>query len=121
MPGRAERAVGGKSCRPRRQVLEHPGHAREARAGADPSASYLPRRILTGGPAAGRSSGRWLAAGHGAGTPGIRSRRHTAPMRQIETFAAEHGRDPGELDMILRVYPQEAATMDDAVEFLDRA
>ena len=42
-------------------------------------------------------------------------------MRQIETFAAEHGRDPGELDMILRVYPQEAATMDDAVEFLDRA
>jgi alkanesulfonate monooxygenase SsuD/methylene tetrahydromethanopterin reductase-like flavin-dependent oxidoreductase (luciferase family) len=42
-------------------------------------------------------------------------------MRQIETFAAEHGRDPGELDMILRVYPQEAATVDDAVEFLDRA
>jgi probable F420-dependent oxidoreductase len=45
----------------------------------------------------------------------------TAPMRQIETFAAEHGRDPGELDMILRVYPQGEATVDDAVEFLVRA
>ena len=42
-------------------------------------------------------------------------------MRQIETFAAEHGRDPGELDMILRVYPQGEATVDDAVEFLVRA
>jgi probable F420-dependent oxidoreductase len=45
----------------------------------------------------------------------------TAPMRQIEAFAAEHGRDPGELDMILRVYPQGAATVDDTVEFLVRA
>jgi probable F420-dependent oxidoreductase len=45
----------------------------------------------------------------------------TAPMRQIETFAAEHGRDRGELDMILRVYPQGEATVDDAVEFLVRA
>jgi len=42
-------------------------------------------------------------------------------MRQIETFAAEHGRDPGELDMILRVYPQGEATVDDVVEFLVRA
>jgi alkanesulfonate monooxygenase SsuD/methylene tetrahydromethanopterin reductase-like flavin-dependent oxidoreductase (luciferase family) len=39
-------------------------------------------------------------------------------MRQIETLAAKHGRDPGELDMILRVYPQGDATVDDAVEFL---
>jgi alkanesulfonate monooxygenase SsuD/methylene tetrahydromethanopterin reductase-like flavin-dependent oxidoreductase (luciferase family) len=45
----------------------------------------------------------------------------TAPMRQVEAFAAEHGRDPGELDMILRVYPQGAATVDDTVEFLVRA
>jgi probable F420-dependent oxidoreductase len=45
----------------------------------------------------------------------------TAPMRRIEAFAAEHGRDPGELDMILRVYPQGEGTADDAVEFLRRA
>jgi probable F420-dependent oxidoreductase len=45
----------------------------------------------------------------------------TAPMRQVEAFAAEYGRDPGELDMILRVYPQGGATVDDTVEFLVRA
>jgi probable F420-dependent oxidoreductase len=45
----------------------------------------------------------------------------TAPMRQIETIAASHGRDPSELDMVLRVYPQGDATVDDAVEFLVRA
>jgi alkanesulfonate monooxygenase SsuD/methylene tetrahydromethanopterin reductase-like flavin-dependent oxidoreductase (luciferase family) len=45
----------------------------------------------------------------------------TAPMRQIETSAAKYGRDPSELDMILRVYPQGDATVDDAVEFLTRA
>ena len=45
----------------------------------------------------------------------------TAPMRQIETIAAEHGRDPKQLHMILRVYPQGDATVDDAVEFLVRA
>jgi alkanesulfonate monooxygenase SsuD/methylene tetrahydromethanopterin reductase-like flavin-dependent oxidoreductase (luciferase family) len=45
----------------------------------------------------------------------------TAPMQQIETIAAEHGRDPKQLHMILRVYPQGDATVDDAVEFLLRA
>ena len=45
----------------------------------------------------------------------------TAPVRQIETFAAEYGRDPGELGVLLRVYPQGEATVDDAVEFLVRA
>ena len=46
----------------------------------------------------------------------------TAPMRQIETFAAaEFGRDPAELDMILRVYPRGEATVDDIIEFLARA
>jgi probable F420-dependent oxidoreductase len=45
----------------------------------------------------------------------------TGPVRQVERFAAEHGRDPGDLDMILRVYPQGDATVDDAVTFLARA
>jgi probable F420-dependent oxidoreductase len=45
----------------------------------------------------------------------------TAPMRQIQSLAAEYGRDPGELDAILRVYPQGEGTADDAVAFLLRA
>ncbi|WP_297543308.1 TIGR03619 family F420-dependent LLM class oxidoreductase [Amycolatopsis sp.] len=45
----------------------------------------------------------------------------TAPMNQIGKLAAEHGRDPGNLDMILRVYPQGNGTADDVVEFLTRA
>lgn len=45
----------------------------------------------------------------------------TARIRQIGAFATEYGRDPSELDTILRVYPQGEATVDDALEFLARA
>jgi probable F420-dependent oxidoreductase len=45
----------------------------------------------------------------------------TAPMGQVAEFAKEYGRDPSELDMILRVYPQGTGTVDDVLEFIGRA
>jgi probable F420-dependent oxidoreductase len=43
------------------------------------------------------------------------------PMRRIRQIAEEHGRDPGSLDMILRVYPFPAASLDDVVDTIKRA
>jgi probable F420-dependent oxidoreductase len=45
----------------------------------------------------------------------------TVPVSQVRQFAAEYGRDPDELSMILRVYPQGTAGVDDVLEFLIRA
>jgi probable F420-dependent oxidoreductase len=45
----------------------------------------------------------------------------TVPMTAIRAMAAEAGRDPADLGMILRVYPQGDAGVADVLEFLDRA
>jgi probable F420-dependent oxidoreductase len=47
--------------------------------------------------------------------------RLTAQLTHIRTLAAEHGRDPDTIDAILRVYPTEAASVDDLVSTIDRA
>jgi probable F420-dependent oxidoreductase len=44
-----------------------------------------------------------------------------APMAQIRTLAEEQGRDPGELSMILRVYPLGTAGLDEIAETILRA
>ncbi|GAA2785945.1 TIGR03619 family F420-dependent LLM class oxidoreductase [Saccharopolyspora taberi] len=44
-----------------------------------------------------------------------------APMRQIRQMAEEAGRDPGGLGLILRVYPDHTATLDQIVTTIRRA
>jgi probable F420-dependent oxidoreductase len=43
------------------------------------------------------------------------------PMAEVRRLAAEEGRDPAQLDMILRVYPVAEAGHDDIVEAITRA
>ena len=43
------------------------------------------------------------------------------PMAQIRALAEEQGRDPGELGMILRVYPAAAASLEEIVSAIVRA
>ncbi|WP_020667310.1 TIGR03619 family F420-dependent LLM class oxidoreductase [Amycolatopsis nigrescens] len=45
----------------------------------------------------------------------------TAPMNQIRRMAEEEGRDPAELDLILRVYPKATATVEDIITAIRRA
>ncbi|CAM02161.1 putative F420-dependent oxidoreductase [Saccharopolyspora erythraea NRRL 2338] len=45
----------------------------------------------------------------------------TAPMSQIRQLAEEEGRDPGAIDLILRVYPDQTATIDQVVTAIGRA
>jgi probable F420-dependent oxidoreductase len=45
----------------------------------------------------------------------------TVPMNRIRQLAGAEGRDPGELGMILRVYPGEAATVENVVDTIVRA
>jgi probable F420-dependent oxidoreductase len=44
-----------------------------------------------------------------------------APMARIRALAEEHGRDPDDLRMILRVYPQSSASLDDITTAIARA
>lgn len=43
------------------------------------------------------------------------------PMAEIRRFAAEAGRDPARIDMVLRIYPVVEAGLDDIVEAITRA
>ncbi|KAA2255355.1 TIGR03619 family F420-dependent LLM class oxidoreductase [Solihabitans fulvus] len=44
----------------------------------------------------------------------------TAPMRRIREFAEQEGRDPAGIGLVLRVYPQPGATIDEVVSAIQR-
>ncbi|MFF3748949.1 TIGR03619 family F420-dependent LLM class oxidoreductase [Streptomyces sp. NPDC002018] len=74
------------------------------------------------GRAARRADGWLPVVRPGYGTPWeFDAAQINGPVDQLRNRAVEHGRDPSQLDLVLRVYPTEEATVDQIVDALTGA